>query len=127
MRRTADIARQCVHEAERLYRELRGFIGYYNRDWRECPLEYLEKHPVNGLIYTRAMIPQDYRNSMIAAREPGEGILIQLLCPDYEITADQEERFYAGARRIDYECHASCGPILLLAAHWALLRRRACR
>jgi hypothetical protein len=122
MRITADIAIHCMHESERLYRELNGFIGHFNKDWRRCQFDYLGKHPISGLIYTKALIPQDYRNSMIAAREPGEGIMIQLLCPGYHVSENQKERFSAATRRIDYECHASCGPILQLAAYWALQR-----
>jgi hypothetical protein len=120
MRITADIAVHCMDEAERLYRDLNGFIGHYYNDWRKCPLDYLEKRPINDLIYMLAARPQAYVNSMIAAREPGEGLLVQLLCPGYHVSENQKERFFAAARRVDYECHATCGPILLLAAYWNL-------
>jgi hypothetical protein len=59
---------------------------------------------------------------MIATREIGEGILVQMLCPGYNISENQKNRFFEASRRIDYECHASCGPILQLAAYWGLTR-----
>jgi len=116
---TAGIAERCLDKSDALCAELNGDLSHVNGPWRAMPFLYLNQRLMNGLPVLMPQLPEAFAKTMVSVREAGEGMLIQLLCPDRPIHPDQVRRFQAAAARVDYKRHASCGPILLLAAYWA--------
>lgn len=90
--------------------------------WRKDTLWYRNSRLHEGRAY---FMPTDghtdsFLRGMNVTREPGEALLIQLLCPGVRPDRDQLDAFTKIAARTDFSRVVCYGPLLMADAWWAL-------
>lgn len=94
-------------------------------DWRACPAAFVKD---KGISHGLAVIKPDVLaaaggNLWFMIHNVAEAILVQALCPDYEIAEDQVQIFEKAVQHLDFSNAFSDYPVTYCAAYYALKKR----
>lgn len=86
-----------------------------NMDWRRWPEDagWMKTHG-----YVMPTYPRILRDEHYTIREPGEAILVQLMCPDHELEPSQRHALEKNLTQVDYDLCALHCMLYPIAAYW---------
>lgn len=91
--------------------------------WRTNEIKYLFNRLIHGAPYFISVAPADYTMAAAIFRNASESIMIQAMCPDYQINQKEIDAFYSLVDKVDYSRITSYAPVLLVDAYYLLKRK----
>ena len=113
--------RYAISASQRLSPEDIEMFSRMKEPWRKRPFRYLNQKLHGNLPY---FCPEwdeiYYMKTFKPLRETGEGIIIQMLCPDRSLPQEQLDAFCKVVEKVNFAKHTSYAPILLIDAYWLI-------
>lgn len=119
MRQIADYARKFARDFNQKLQAGEVDTSIENPPWRKRPHTYLRV--CNGYAYIAPFLDQDFLDKNFKPqRETGEGIIIQQLCPGYDVPEEQIQFLLDMAMTQNFQELNCYAPILMADAYYAL-------
>lgn len=124
MQATAEYSRKYAAAVSEMVENNKIRFDLFNPQWRQRDLKYVDFFA--GYAYNVPSFDEDFMNyNFRPQRICGEGILIQYLCPNFIIDAENIEVLKKLGEKVAANKIYSYGPIVLLDAYYSVLKQQS--